>query len=107
MGPFAFHIFGIFAILAVAWVLFFLWLIGMVVRGLWIGVMRLGGVARPPRSRRAGTFPRRCTRLRCLTENPPQANFCRRCGAPLVRAANRRDSARSNSSRWVSSMSRS
>lgn len=104
MSAFTFHILGILAILALAWLLFFVWVIGMIFRGIWLGFVRLTGIAdRPPR---LAAKPRRCTRLRCLTENPPQANFCRRCGSSLTRSTvGRQTSACGSSGRWVSSPS--
>jgi hypothetical protein len=95
-----FHIFGFIAILALAWVLFFLWIIGLIFRGIWLGFTRLTGLTIP--TARFSTKPRRCTRLRCLVVNPPQANFCRRCGSSLTRSAVGRQTSE-NSRRWVSS----
>ena len=85
MGPMTIHLFGIFAIIALAWVLFFLWLVGLIFRGVWFGFIRLTGLTLP--TARLTTKPRRCTRLRCLVVNPPQANFCRRCGSSLTHSA--------------------
>jgi|GEM_PF-1511107 len=85
MGPMTLHIFGFFAIVALAWVLFFLWIVSLAFRGIWCGFVRLSGLA--ARTAKLSTKPRRCTRLRCLAVNPPQANFCRRCGASLTRSA--------------------
>lgn len=84
-----FHIFGIFAIVALAWVLFFFWIIGQVVRAVWIAILHVTGMAnRPPR---LSSKPRRCTHVRCLTINPAQANFCRRCGSSLIRSTTVRE----------------
>lgn len=99
-----FHLFGIFAIIALAWVLFFCWIVGLVFRALWMGVLHLTGMAsRPPRM---SAKPRRCTHVRCLTMNPPQANFCRRCGSSLTRSANVRE-ASPGPDRWTSRLSNS
>ncbi|HEX4053480.1 MAG TPA: hypothetical protein VHX86_04375 [Tepidisphaeraceae bacterium] len=105
MSAFTFHIFGILAILALAWVLFFVWLVGMIFRGMWLGFAHLTGISgRPPR---LAARPRRCNRLRCLTVNPPQANFCRRCGSSLTRSTvGPQTSACGDSRRWISSSSR-
>jgi hypothetical protein len=94
------HIFGIFAIIALAWVLFVLWLVGLIFRGIWLGFARLTGVA--TRATNLSTRPRRCTRLRCLVVNPPQANFCRRCGSSLTRSTIGRQTS-GKSGQWVSS----
>jgi ribosomal protein L40E len=99
MGPFTFHIFGVFAILGLAWALFVLWIIGHVFRAVWIGFLHLTGMAnRPPR---LSNKARRCTHVRCLAVNPPQANFCRRCGSSLTRASAVRENSTSPD-RWAS-----
>jgi hypothetical protein len=100
MFPMTFHIVGVFAILALAWVLFFFWVVGLVVRAVWFGFRRLTGMA--TRTVSLSTKPRRCTRLRCLVVNPPQANFCRRCGDSLTRLGSGRQTSE-NPRRWVSS----
>lgn len=85
----AVHIFAFFAFLAVGWTLFFAWIVGLICRTLWLGFSRLTG--RPmPRPVTAKVTSRVCTRLRCRASNPPQANFCRRCGAGLTPAPVRR-----------------
>jgi hypothetical protein len=94
------HIFGIFAIIALAWVLFVLWLVGLIFRGIWLGFARLTGLA--TRDATISTRPRRCTRLRCLVVNPPHANFCRRCGSSLTYSTARRQTS-GTSGQWISS----
>jgi ribosomal protein L40E len=96
MAP-AIHIFGFVLILIMGWVVFILWLIGQIFRGIFwgiSGILRGGRRSMAPRSE----F-RRCTRLRCSAQNPAQANFCRRCGASL--------SPRVKSVRWAANSARS
>jgi ribosomal protein L40E len=95
-----FHIFGFIAIIALAWILFVLWLVGLIFRGIWLGFARLTGI--DTRAANLSTKPRRCTRLRCLVVNPPQANFCRRCGSSLTRSTAGRQTS-GTSGQWVSS----
>lgn len=104
MGPMTFHIFGVFAILALAWLLFVLWIIGHVFRAVWIAFLHLTGLAN--RAPRLSTKPRRCTHIRCLAMNPPQANFCRRCGSSLTRASTLRETSPSPD-RWASRLGHS
>lgn len=101
MAQLTVHIFGVFAILALGWVLFCLWLISLIFRFIWRGFVWLTGLpARPTIS----TKPRQCTRLRCLIVNPPQANFCRRCGTSLTGYAVQPQTSKSGSTaQWASS----
>jgi hypothetical protein len=72
--------------LAVGWVIFFIWLIATIFRAAWHGISCATGIA-SPRPRPLVPRQTRCTRLRCRAMNPPEANFCRRCGAALTLAA--------------------
>ena len=80
MDPIAF--FGLFfALSAVALVVFVLWLAAAVVRGvgrLIAGAFRL--LAGPPDAVAADPHATRCPRRDCLSANPVEARFCRRCG---------------------------
>ena len=101
MTHFAIHIFVLFAVLFVGWMLFFVWVIGQILRGLWLGVSRLTGLGNHRRTARLNT--RLCSRFRCGAMNPVQANFCRRCGSPLIRPAVRRQVDRpAESGQWAS-----
>jgi ribosomal protein L40E len=83
MAHFAVHIFVVVVVLVVGWALFFAWLIGTIFHQLWLGFSRLTGIG--PRRRLAQTAARNCPRVRCGAINPPEANFCRRCGSPMIR----------------------
>ena len=78
----AINMLALFAMLAFAWVMFFVWLIATICRGVWRGVSRISGLT--PRRQFTTVAQTRCRRVRCRAMNPPQANFCRRCGAPLT-----------------------
>ncbi|MGD0140352.1 MAG: hypothetical protein ABSD28_15895 [Tepidisphaeraceae bacterium] len=101
MAHFAIHIFALIVVLAVGWALFFAWVIGQIFRGLWLGVSRLTGVGNQRQTAQPGA--RQCGRFRCGAMNPPQANFCRRCGSSLIQPAARRQAGRpADSERWAS-----
>ena len=82
----AINIVVVFFMLAMGWIIFFAWLIGAICRGVWRGVTRISGTSSRPRSAMPMNAPgqQRCRRVRCRAINPPQANFCRRCGTPLA-----------------------
>ncbi|MGD0768157.1 MAG: zinc-ribbon domain-containing protein [Tepidisphaeraceae bacterium] len=88
-------------LLVVGWALFFAWVIGQICRVLWLGVSRMTGLGSRSHAAQLGTLP--CSRFRCGATNPPQANFCRRCGSPLLRPAPQRQTGRpADSERWAS-----
>ena len=120
METFVIGIFIVFAVVFFAALAFLAWLVFMIVRSLYRGIT---GVAKsqptsvnevptlapvPQTPPALQYFPvrapqvqwTRCPRDRCRTPNPPEAQFCRRCGMNLVAAkvsaspANRRMLAR-------------
>jgi hypothetical protein len=98
----AINIFVIFALLAAGWVMFFAWLIGTIIRGVCHGVSRITGTQKRVEAALPGQV--RCRRVRCRAMNPPQANFCRRCGSPLTFPATQRQTYKPTSDeRWASS----
>jgi ribosomal protein L40E len=67
--------------------LFVVWLAAMILRGIWLAISRcLGFLTGQPR-REAVEAAVRCAALRCGAYSPAGANYCRRCGAPMNRAA--------------------
>jgi zinc ribbon protein len=86
---FAVHIFALFAVMAMLWVVFFVWLISTIARGVWSGVSRVAGVKRTYQPA-AISGQVRCRRVRCRAMNPAGAKFCRRCGAPVSLMAQRK-----------------
>jgi ribosomal protein L40E len=101
MTHFAIHMFVLIAVLVVGWALFFVWVIGQILRGLWFGVRRLTGIGGHRGAAQVKT--RQCSRFRCGATNPSQANFCRRCGSSLIRPAVRPQTGRpADSQRWAS-----
>jgi hypothetical protein len=97
-----FNIFVFFLMLVLGWILFFAWLVSLIFRGIWRGFSSLTG--NNPRT--LSSDAKRCPGFRCGAENPPAANFCRRCGASLSisTAGPARSSANPAASRrWVSS----
>jgi ribosomal protein L40E len=83
MAHLAINFFFLVIILMVGWFLFFCWLLGTICKLIWRGFSRATGVG--PRPRPAVFRMPRCPRLRCRAVNPPEANFCRRCGTALTR----------------------
>jgi hypothetical protein len=78
----ALNIFILLAFIVIGWILFVVWLIGILISGIVRGARRAFGMNTTQR----GEFTsRRCPRLRCRTDNPGGANYCRRCGARMVR----------------------
>lgn len=74
---------GLTAIVALV---FGLWVVAMIGRGLFRMIGRVvGGMGFPPPPA-SPTTPAwvRCTSPLCGSENPPQAAYCRRCGSPLA-----------------------
>ncbi len=106
MESFVIGIFVVIALVFLAALAFLAWLVFMIVRSLYRGVV--GAVKLPakavshvPRLAPAPKSPpqlqyfpvrapeiqwARCPRDRCRTPNPPDAQFCRRCGMNLVAA---------------------
>ncbi|MGC4032494.1 MAG: hypothetical protein QM754_12340 [Tepidisphaeraceae bacterium] len=66
----------VIAVIAVAAVLFCVWLIATVVRG-------IGNAVRPRRQVVMPAGRQVCNNRDCLGDNPDHARFCRRCGRPL------------------------
>jgi len=96
------NIFAFLLMLVLGWILFFAWVVGLIFRGIWRGFSSLTGNS--PRT--LSSNAKRCPGFRCGAENPPAANFCRRCGASLsISAAGAAARTRSDSAsrRWVSS----
>lgn len=81
-----FLVVGLTALIAVG---FILWVIVLILRGVGRGLGRLAGMAMGQPRVTAGGL-RCCVRVRCGAVNPASANFCRRCGTPLMRGTNRR-----------------
>jgi len=102
MFHFVLNIFFFFLIIGAGWFLFVAWVLGMIVRTVWIAFSRVTGVVKPPRMPPAIT--RKCAAFRCGAANPAAANFCRRCGAPFARAAAKpQNSNVKNTRAWASS----
>jgi hypothetical protein len=81
------HAVGFIFLVVLAFVVLTIFVISLIVKGVFRGVGSLigGGIA-SANNRRLGSPPapiRRCIDPRCLTENPGQARFCRRCGSSL------------------------
>jgi hypothetical protein len=72
----------ILVFIAFGWIFFAIWLVATVFSRLFNFARRALGLTSAPREQAAA---RRCPRLRCRTENPGAANYCRRCGARIVR----------------------
>ena len=70
-----------FAVIALAGVLFSVWLIVMIGRGLIGG--RSSMLHRNHRPTPLVPVTVRCTTRGCMAMNPPDARFCRRCGRGL------------------------
>jgi hypothetical protein len=91
MGLFIFDVFLLGGIMVIAWVIFAIWLVALVLKTIFrafgligraiIPVGAIGGGAGMRQSDRQGVRP--CNRIRCGAANPASAKFCRRCGAPL------------------------
>jgi hypothetical protein len=85
MGHIGFAILIVGAGLIFGWLMFFLWVLGLVLRiaGKVVGGLLRGFGILPPRRRLRGNVLLPCARIRCAANNPGDARFCRRCGAPL------------------------
>jgi hypothetical protein len=66
------------------WMVFLVWIVASVFRGIFRSVSGL--INRRPKL--IGT-EMQCTRMRCGASNPINAQFCRRCGSPMMQAHNR------------------
>jgi ribosomal protein L40E len=73
------------ALFFLGWIAFLVWIVATIFRKIFSGVSALF-VRRPRISR----IEMQCTRMRCGASNPMNAQFCRRCGAPMMQAHNRR-----------------
>jgi ribosomal protein L40E len=71
------------ALSIMAFGLFCAFLIGRIFRGIFAIFSRLTGVKYQYRMPQINA--KRCMHLRCGARNPPEANYCRRCGSPLPR----------------------
>jgi ribosomal protein L40E len=71
------------AVMAVTAVVFVMWVVVMLIQGLWN--LLVGGPARPrPQLQARGVLDTvMCNHGRCHALNPAPARFCRRCGSPL------------------------
>jgi hypothetical protein len=100
----AFNIFAFVLVLAFGWMLFVVWLFGVIFRGIWRGFSGLFGTTSPSRPRTVGSDARRCPGYRCGAANPLSANFCRRCGSPMNYPLPRTQPRNSTATgRWASS----
>lgn len=77
MGGFIGEFFLVIVLLVLAWVIFVIWLVGVLVRVVFRGL----GLFRGNAGKRSPMML--CNRLRCGANNPVRANFCKRCGSPL------------------------
>lgn len=70
--------------IALAAVVFAVWIVVSVVRAVILGVKRLGAVAAPRPPRQVGdAVGGRCPQQDCRAPNPDHARFCARCGRPM------------------------
>jgi hypothetical protein len=73
------------ALFFLGWIAFVIWIVFTVSRGI---IRSVGGLF--IRRQRISPLEMQCTRMRCGASNPVNAQFCRRCGAPMMQAHNRR-----------------
>jgi hypothetical protein len=72
-----------FLVMAMTAVIFVIWVVAMLIQGLWN--LLVGGPARSrPQPQARGVLDTvMCNHGRCHALNPGPARFCRRCGSPL------------------------
>lgn len=79
-------IFVLVGLTALVALVFGMWVVVQIVRGLFRATGRLLGamsLPAPPTSPTMRSWVR-CTAPLCGSENPPHAAYCRRCGSPLA-----------------------
>jgi len=80
------HAVGLIFLIVVAFVVLTVFVISLIVKGVFRGLGSIfgGGMLAANNRRLSPPTPvRRCIDPRCMTDNPGQARFCRRCGSSL------------------------